>query len=972
MKASDFGTVVLSFISLVGCSASDAGDAHGVEQSALADDGTLELSQKYIPNALLIPNSFASPRVGASVAFDGNVVLVGAPGLGSLLTAIDTGQAFVYRNASVPVSEATFTPRDGASGDLFGYAVAIAGDVAVVGAPLADTAGEDYIFRRSSNVWAEAQVLVPPDIAAGDRFGSSVAISGDSVAIGAVGRSSAAGAVYTYRSSSNRFELEQRLSAPGGAAGDRFGHSVALFSGTLLVGAPDKTVAGWSSAGAAFSFSRSGATWLLQQEIQAPSSEPRGRFGWSVALSSDTALISAPLGASESQGAVHWFTRSGTTWSPELTRSPLGTAPLYDSSSGPSVALSGNVALIGVGGNGTKLEVHRKDGGVWSRVAVSTTPIKDSLGGQPIAVSGDRLVVGNPFSLDDPTRGDPNGYFQVFDLSASTLTLVRDFVPTLSAVVQEFGKALAIQGDTAFVGAPNDVLAPSLPNLRGSLNIFFRESGRWWLRQRIAANDPAMTGFGSALAVSGDTTIVMGRGDTRFNSSLHVFAKSGRFWFLEQVIWPGPGSGNRQNVVDGAIAISGDTFIASNPVSGRSEVSVYTRTGRRWSNAGLPQIKPERFAEPEFGASVALSGNTAVVGQPANDTVAPDAGAAYVYVRVGNEWPIQTKLAPADLPAGARFGSAVAVSGDRVMVAHPGVAVYVFERVAATWTQTQKLLPRPGTRDFANYLVLSPTTGLVSGDRTTVLRAEGARLTEFQALDWPSTRQRGGRVALSETGESILVEAVGHAVIPYRFGTAEDACGDLVVGTSEQCDDGNRISGDGCSDYCWLEGTGTGGAGAGGAGAGGAGAGGAGAGGAGTGGAGTGGAGTGGSAGLGSSGDSSCGSGECAGNGGASAGASNTSGNAGTSGASGNGGTSNAGSGTMGGTGAAGGSSGVAGSASGGAGSDEHSVNVDVSCDCHLVGSQRSNQSPWKAAPLLALAAVIARRRARLGSISGR
>jgi hypothetical protein len=377
MKANEVWPLALAFLSLVACSAPDAGDGNGVEKSALGEGGTLELSQKWIPNALLLPNAFASPRVGASVAFDGTTLLVGAPGLGNLSTAIDSGRVSVYRNGSVPALEATLAPSDGASGDLFGYAVAIAGDTAVVGAPLGDTVGEDsgkaYIFRRStgsSSSWTQLQVLVPPDAATGDRFGSSVAIEGDIVAIGAVGRQSAAGAVYAFRWSSDRFGFEQRLSAPDGAAGDRFGYSLAVSGGTLLVGAPDRAIDGLSSAGAAYAFVRSGTAFGLQQEIHAPSAETTGRFGWSVALSGETALVSAQLGAGASQGAVHWFTRSGTNWVPELTRSPLGTSPLYDSNAGPTVALSGNLALIGVGGNGTKLEVFRKDLGVWTPVGV--------------------------------------------------------------------------------------------------------------------------------------------------------------------------------------------------------------------------------------------------------------------------------------------------------------------------------------------------------------------------------------------------------------------------------------------------------------------------------------------------------------------------------------------------------------------------------------------------------------------------
>jgi len=134
---------------------------------------------------------------------------------------------------------------DPAAGDDFGGAVAIDGDVIVIGAPEDDddgsSSGAAYVFRFDGTEWAQEQKLTAFDADGGDDYGYSVAISGDTIIVGAnrddLPGLSRAGSVYVYRFVAGSWEHEDHLTAPDIAADDRFGTSVAIDGDTLVVGA---------------------------------------------------------------------------------------------------------------------------------------------------------------------------------------------------------------------------------------------------------------------------------------------------------------------------------------------------------------------------------------------------------------------------------------------------------------------------------------------------------------------------------------------------------------------------------------------------------------------------------------------------------------------------------------------------------------------------------------------------------------
>jgi FG-GAP repeat len=156
--------------------------------------------------------------------------------------AVSAGSAF---------QKAKLTAADGASGDSFGWSVAISGSTAVVGADAKNSnTGAAYVFTRSGSTWTRQAELTSSDGAANDFFGLSVAISGSTAVVGAPGKNTFTGAAYVFTRSGSAWSQQAELTASGGVGGDDFGVSVALSGSTTAAGAPFKN----SSTGAAYVF----------------------------------------------------------------------------------------------------------------------------------------------------------------------------------------------------------------------------------------------------------------------------------------------------------------------------------------------------------------------------------------------------------------------------------------------------------------------------------------------------------------------------------------------------------------------------------------------------------------------------------------------------------------------------------------------------------------------------------------------
>lgn len=481
-------------------------------------------------------------------------------GSGKIAIEVDERHA-VYPVTIDPIAQQARLKADNAGNfDAFGGAVAISGDTAIVGARFesgsADSnsnSGAAYVFVRSGNTWTQQAYLRAPNAGPDDFFGYSVAISGDTVAVGAWGEDATAagdpfnnsrpnsGAVYVFTRSGTTWTFQARLKAPNAGDNDQFGYAIALAGDQLAIGAPyednnstdpvNSDNNNGFNDGAVYVFKRQTATWSLESYLKASTANDGDNFGFSLAISGNSLLVGAPEDGPG--GACAVFTYNGTTWTEEAILTAANTQA--NDSFGYSVALSGDTAVAGAPYEdtnplGTITDVNHDYGaayvftrtaGVWTERAVlkgfNREP-KDSFG-TSVAVAGDFVAVGAPEEDSDlngsRTPGVTNsGAVYLFRRSGSTWVQRSLLKGGSNMAGGRVGVSLAMEPGTLFAGATGEdngagsayaftitEVAPTL-SIRGKRTI------------RVAARIPRRTVRGTAADADGDLVRVEAK-DTR-------------------------------------------------------------------------------------------------------------------------------------------------------------------------------------------------------------------------------------------------------------------------------------------------------------------------------------------------------------------------------------------------------------------------------------------------------------------------
>ncbi len=438
-------------------------------------------------------NSAANDYFGLSVAVSGDTVVVGAywedsnaigvNGNQADNSALESGAAYVFvRNGVNWTQQAYLKASNTGAGDQFGVSVAVSAYTVVVGADAEASnatgvngnqannsepgSGAAYVFVRSGATWAQQAYVKASNTGALDFFGHSVAIAGDTAVVGAMHEDSnavgvngnqaddtvsASGAAYVFVRSGANWTQQAYLKASNTGLADRFGYSVAVSGDTAVVGAyfEDSAATGVNGnqanesapdSGAAYVFVRSGVTWTQQAYLKASNAESSDFFGFSVGVSGDTVVVGAYLEDSLSvgvngiqtdtvprnSGAAYVFARSGSTWSQQAYLKPSNTveAEFF----GWSVSISGNTVAVGaVGEKGTSpgingnqfatgapssgaVYVFGRSGGVWTQMAYvkASNPGSGDQFGLSVAAAGDTVVAGATGEASDASGVDGN------------------------------------------------------------------------------------------------------------------------------------------------------------------------------------------------------------------------------------------------------------------------------------------------------------------------------------------------------------------------------------------------------------------------------------------------------------------------------------------------------------------------------------------------------------------------------------
>jgi hypothetical protein len=233
--------------------------------------------------------------LGNSVAVEGQTLVAGAVGVDGAMPGSNVGAAYVFERGQFTwLQVAKLTPPDGAAGDEFGASVAIRGDRIFVGADRDDddgfASGSVYVYQRQGDDWLFETKLTASDGSALAYFGSSVACDGDVLAIGADGGLLSSGSAYVFRRGVNGWQQEQKLTSTSISLDARFGVSIGVCGNRILVGASNDDLPA-VNAGSAFVYYYDGATWSEQVRLIASDRAAEDRFGFSVALGDAFALI---------------------------------------------------------------------------------------------------------------------------------------------------------------------------------------------------------------------------------------------------------------------------------------------------------------------------------------------------------------------------------------------------------------------------------------------------------------------------------------------------------------------------------------------------------------------------------------------------------------------------------------------------------------------------------------------------------
>ena len=744
---------------------------------------------------------------GYSVAVDGNTALVGAPY--DDVDHQDQGSAYVFvRNGTTWTEQAHLKAADGANLDLFGWVVALDGDTAIVGAYNGPgTAGADqgaaYVFVRQGTSWSQQARLNASDGVAAGNFGTVLALNGDTALVGApsyrVNQVLAPGAAYVFVRNGVAWTEQARLTANDGEDSDNFGAAVAVEDDTAFIGAPADDVGNNLNQGSVYVFTRNGVLWGARQKLNGTIPEANDFFGNSIAIDGTTALVAAYLKYNDDTGLVHVFERRPQGWE-ETNR--IGASRVASQHFGVSVALSGDRAVIGASLGLFDPSVDQRSAYVFMRRGSTFFQVRQfgpGLGtaedrfGFAVAFDGDTLFVGAFKS--DVTAAD-QGAAYAFGLHDSK----HDEQPKLVAIdgdeVDFLGDSAALSGDTLVVGAGGDNIGDN--SNQGSVYVFTRNATVWTFQQKISAEDGAASDeFGGAVAIDGDTLVVGAQyDDVDGNSDLgsaYVFTRSGTVWTFQQKL-KNIEAVNANDNFGCAVSLSGETVLVGAPGVSNSKGAAYVfiRNGTVWTQQTKLNASDGASGD-DFARSVSLSGNTAVIGAPF-DTVdmKGSQGSAYVFTRTGTVWTERRKLTANDGAADDRFGRAVAVSNDTVVVGavydtigantRQGSA-YVFTRQGTNWAFIQKISASDGAADdrFGNSVAISDNNIVVGSeyDATTTNSDQGSAYVFTYIGIWHQQQKL-------TAGDGAKQDYFGHSVAISGDLVAVGASGDDIGENSSQ------------------------------------------------------------------------------------------------------------------------------------------------------------------------------------------
>ena len=609
--------------------------------------------------------------------------------------------------------------------------------------PDEDMSGSAYIFRLEGNKWVQEAKLIASDISGWeDKFGLGVSIYGDTAFVGAYGNNNHTGAVYVFEFDGIQWNEKQKIVPSDAAIEDFFGFSFAVEGDTIIIGSSGDDDGG-SRVGSAYVFKFNGLLeiWEQKQKIIPSDGAEYDFFGSSISISGDRALIGSfhTSGDNLYTGAAYFFSFDGTQWNEKQKVS--ATNPVEGMRFGWSVSISGNTALIGAYGDNGNMSgsayFYEFNGKEWNfkQKVTSPSPFQNGLFGWSVSISERMAIIGQwnvgskAFVFKWDTDVFPASWVSFMELEADSPDNPR------------FGECVCINGNTILVGASDDAINGS-SSYSGSAYVYelysdersmpseYRKDFGSWKAAWITMQSKDTTAAGIILQEMNDRFDLNTKNLSVPNTSCPADINNDGVVDVNDLLEVIQSWGDKGGPAD----IDHDGIVGVNDL-----LELINSWGPCPSGDDYPYklLARDGASEDRFGWSVSISGDgtTAIVGAIWDDDNGTNSGSAYVYRFDGTDW-IETKLLASDGASDDHFGISVSISSDGTTAivgasgdddngfSHAG-SVYVFRYDGSNWgtdsgvigirNENQKLIASDG--DYGQF----GRSVSISGDGTTAI-----------------------------------------------------------------------------------------------------------------------------------------------------------------------------------------------------------------------------------------------------------
>ena len=617
---------------------------------------------------------------GSSVGVSGDVIVVGADLDTNGSVRSGASYIYRFDGIAWGL-ETSLLPLEGGDYDRFGFTVSVADDVVVVGSPnSSEKSGSVHVYRydRAQFSWNHEATLAATNAGAYPLFGYSVAVSGTSIIASAplaidTNDFTISGMIFVFDHDGQNWDSGEQLLRPSSNP-ELFGTSVDIENDLVVIGSSYFDGPDGQDQGIVHVYRRNDSDWNLEKELFATDSGSKSYFGACVSVSGNMIVSGSPNAdtpVASAAGSVSTFRFDENDWvpAPPIFRTSGATNDFF----GDAVATHAGAAAFGAWGSesadGTLFDVgdtqfYQLEGSRWVlNPAFYQSSVDERRFGTSVEVRGDVAIVGAPWTFE--LNNNITGRAVIFERDAGQWDTGIEIQGGETVGGDGFGFDVALGNNRAVISAPGE------NQNRGGVYIFEpNKAGVWMRTARLTASD-RNTGvnngendqFGYSVAISGDIVVVSARldSDRGTNSgSVYFFDYNGQNWTqrTNKKIPPVNSDGRQFGF---SVALSGTT-VAVGSLQGHP-VSIFEISTKGQDVIDQPSILPLE-ADTGFGGAVYFDNDVLAIGDSKDNN---SIGALYIYRKnINGELEQEQKILGA--PTGRGFGHMISVDGDKLVV----------------------------------------------------------------------------------------------------------------------------------------------------------------------------------------------------------------------------------------------------------------------------------------------------------------